>query len=146
MGRERIVLASSEETLRLGAQFACKLPNRSILALQGDLGAGKTTFVQGLLNGFAVADTAQSPTFTYLQIYEGPIYHFDLYRLSSEKDFLHLGLDEFLSSDGIAIIEWPDRIASLLPSNTPLIRLSHHKHMRIAEITTWEQRGRDHGV
>lgn len=139
MGRERIILKSREETLAFGAQFALKLKEPSLLALQGDLGSGKTTFVQGLLNGLNIRDIAQSPTFTYLQIYEERLYHFDLYRLVSEKDFLHLGFDEFLS-ERLAVIEWPEKIASLLPPETTLIKLFHHEHHRIAEITTWGHR------
>lgn len=139
MGRERIILTSPEETIQFGCKLASNLSANSILALQGDLGAGKTTLVQGLLNGFNIQDTAQSPTFTYLQIYKN-IYHFDLYRLTSEQDFLLLGFDEFLFAGGIAVIEWPERIASLLPPDACLIRLSHHEQNRIAEITTWGQR------
>lgn len=140
MGRERIILADSEETIRFGAEFASKLSANSILALQGDLGAGKTTFVQGLLNGFNISDTAQSPTFTYLHIYGSAVYHFDLYRLKSDLDFHLLGFDEFLMAGGISVIEWPDRIGSILPPETCLIRLSHYEQKRIAEITTWGQR------
>ncbi len=140
MGRERIILTGPEETISFGAQFASKLAFNSILALQGDLGAGKTTFVQGLLNGLNIRDLAQSPTFTYLQIYERAVYHFDLYRLKSERDFLLLGFDEFLFAGGIAVIEWPERIESLLPPDTCLIRLSHHEQNRMAEITTWSKR------
>ncbi len=136
MGRKRIILTGSEETISFGAQFT----SHRILALQGDLGAGKTTFVQGLLNGLNIRDTAQSPTFTYLQIYENSLYHFDLYRLQSERDFLLLGFDEFLNAGKITVIEWPERIASLLPPDTCLIRLSHHQQNRIAEITTWGER------
>jgi tRNA threonylcarbamoyladenosine biosynthesis protein TsaE len=141
MGRERIVLTSPEETVRFGAQFAARLFPNAILALQGDLGAGKTTFVQGLLDGFNIRDRAQSPTFTYLHVYAHPIYHFDLYRLKSQTDFHNLGFDEFLTAGGISVIEWPDRIGSLLPPDAFLIRLSHHNGNRIAEITTWGNRG-----
>jgi tRNA threonylcarbamoyladenosine biosynthesis protein TsaE len=140
MGRERIILTGREETIHFGAHFASKLSANSVLALQGDLGAGKTTFVQGLLNGLTIKDIAQSPTFTYLQIYEGSIYHFDLYRLKTERDFLLLGFDEFLFAGGITVIEWPERIPSLLPPETPLIHLWHHEQNRLAEITTWGQR------
>ena len=144
MGRERIILTGPEETIYFGAQFAPKLMTNSILALQGDLGAGKTTFVQGLLNGFKIQDVAQSPTFTYLQIYGNSLYHFDLYRLPSERDFLLLGFDEFFFAGGITVIEWPERIQSLLPPQTVLIRFFHHEQNRIAEITTWEERAGCH--
>jgi tRNA threonylcarbamoyladenosine biosynthesis protein TsaE len=144
MGRERIVhqLKSAEETEQFGQTFASRLHANEILALRGDLGAGKTTFMQGLLKGFRIADTAQSPTFTYLQIYNGdfPIYHFDLYRIKSERAFILHGFDEFLQSGGLAAIEWPERIASLIPSEATCITFTHTPFGREAHITTWGDR------
>ncbi|MDE3045099.1 MAG: tRNA (adenosine(37)-N6)-threonylcarbamoyltransferase complex ATPase subunit type 1 TsaE [Verrucomicrobiota bacterium] len=126
MGRERVekLLVSHEETLIFGAEIASRLKPNSILALHGDLGAGKTTFVQGLLRGLHIDDIAQSPTFTYLQMYPG-VYHFDLYRLKEERDFVALGFEEFFEAGGIAAIEWPERIPSILPHHTYHIYFSH---------------------
>lgn len=141
MSRSLVILASADETIAFGAEFASRLKAGDIVALQGDLGAGKTTFVQGLLQGLGIADTAQSPTFTYLQIYQGilPIYHFDLYRLKNEPDFVFLGFEEFLYADGIAVVEWPERIPTILPQNTTLIELSYCDSGRIAAIGSWGQ-------
>lgn len=127
MGRERVTefLASPEETILFGKRFASKLVANDIVALHGDLGAGKTTFVQGLLQGLNVSDVAQSPTFTYLQVY-GNVYHFDLYRLKEERDFILLGFEEFFDAGGIVVIEWPERIPSLLPPKAYRIELQHH--------------------
>jgi tRNA threonylcarbamoyladenosine biosynthesis protein TsaE len=135
----RIVLGSAEETLAFGSAYAAELKVNQILVLRGDLGAGKTTFVQGLLNGLGIPDTAQSPTFTYLQIYQGalPIYHFDLYRLKNESDFVFLGFEEFLYAGGIAVIEWPDIISSLIPKDAHLIELEHATTGRVANIGSW---------
>jgi len=131
MGRERIELQTAESTVAFGISYAQKLKQNSVLALKGGLGAGKTTFVQGLLQGLGIQDTAQSPTFTYLQIYEN-VFHFDLYRLKNEQDFVLLGFEEFLMG-GITVIEWPERIPNLLPKNTQVIELSYLDRRRIAE-------------
>ncbi len=142
MPRGRIVLNSAEDTMALGAEFASRLKAGDVLALQGELGAGKTTFVQGLLKGLAILDTAQSPTFTYLQIYQGaiPVYHFDLYRLKNAQDFVFLGFEEYLFGNGIAVVEWPDRITPILPSDANLIELSYSDLGRVANIGSWGQK------
>jgi len=126
MGRERVTqfLASSEETVRFGERFASRLVANDIIALRGDLGAGKTTFVQGLLRGLGIPDVAQSPTFTYLQVYNH-VYHFDLYRLKEEHEFVLLGFEEFLDAGGIVVIEWPEKIPSLIPPKTYRIQLEY---------------------
>lgn len=142
MGRERIVaslLASAEDTKLFGREISRTLPPNTILALQGELGAGKTTFVQGLAEGLGISDPIQSPTFTYLQIYEGktPLYHFDLYRLSKESDFVCLGFEEYFDAGGIVVIEWPERIASLIPSTALKITLLHTHPGRTLSLDAW---------
>jgi tRNA threonylcarbamoyladenosine biosynthesis protein TsaE len=128
------LLKSEEETLLLGQQVAQNIPSGAILALSGDLGAGKTTFVQGLARGLNIKDPIQSPTFSILNIYPG-LYHFDLYRLKNASDFLGLGFDEYFQKSGICAIEWPERIPSLLPPNTISIRFTHAGEQRIATIS-----------
>jgi tRNA threonylcarbamoyl adenosine modification protein YjeE len=147
MGRQRIsgpfFLSSAEETLRFGAQFATQIQPNQILALRGDLGAGKTTFMQGLLAGLKIADRAQSPTFTLLQSYEGPfpVHHFDLYRIESSAEFCRLGFEEFLQNGGFAAIEWPEKIESLIPPDAWLIDLTYSlPYGRSATVKTWKER------
>ncbi len=143
MGRERVIhLPTAEDTQLLAYDLTRKLNRKNLFALQGDLGAGKTTFVQGLAKGLGITDLVQSPTFTYLQIYEGsvPLIHFDLYRLTQEKDFILLGFEEYFDNDGIVVIEWPERIASLIPKQARLISLSHANPGRTATIQPWEGR------
>ena len=142
MPRRRVDLQTAEQTLSFGSEFCSELKANQILALRGDLGAGKTTFVQGLLKGFSISDTAQSPTFTYLQIYQGavPIYHFDLYRLKNESDFIYLGFEDYLYAGGIAVIEWPERISSLIPDEAHLIELSYAPSGRVALVHSWGTR------
>jgi tRNA threonylcarbamoyladenosine biosynthesis protein TsaE len=125
MGRERIKLIGAEDTRRFAAEFTKNLKTPCTLALFGDLGAGKTTFMQGLVRGLkGQEEIVQSPTFIYLHIYptHPMVHHFDLYRLRSADDFLALGFDEYFDR-GITAIEWPERIENLLPKNAIRIYL-----------------------
>lgn len=146
MGRKRIVdrflLSNAEETRELGAYFGSLAQPNSVFALCGQLGAGKTTFMQGFLQGLKIQDLAQSPTFTLMQRYSGevPVYHFDLYRMESEAEFLRLGLDEYLQAEGIAAIEWPERIHSLIPAHALLVDISYADFGRIAIVKKWQDR------
>lgn len=111
---------SPEETAAAAAQFAGTLRSNDLVALTGDLGAGKTTFVKALAQALGSVDLVQSPTYVYLQIYEAslPLFHFDLYRMNSADDFLAMGFEEYFSAGGITLIEWPQIISHLLPKNT----------------------------
>ena len=120
---------SAEETHCLGKAFGQSLLVGSIVAFFGDLGAGKTTFIRGLVEGIGSIDirTVCSPTFTFLNIYNGDkiIFHFDLYRLPKEEDFLAAGFDEYFQAGGICCIEWSEKIAALLPPHTFKINFSY---------------------
>ncbi len=143
MGRQRIELLSAEETLSFGAQFASALNPGQIIALRGDLGAGKTTFAQGLLQGFGISEPVQSPTFSLLQSYEGPflIHHFDLYRIETAAEFQRLGFLDCFSDNAICLIEWPQKITSLIPDNATLITLVYNDiGGRTAYIEPWGAR------
>lgn len=113
--------------------MAHQLQGKGILALTGDLGAGKTTFVQGLAIGMGIDEPIQSPTFVLLNAYHG-LYHFDLYRLKQEDDFKNLGFDEYFEKEGICAIEWPERIAKLLPKETINIEFIYKDNQRIAWV------------
>jgi len=117
--REKIT-RSPDETRKLAADLAKKLKPGSVLALHGELGSGKTCFVQGLAEALEVEDIVNSPTYTIINEYRGRlrINHVDLYRLKSEADVFGLGLEELLEGDGITAIEWPEKAASILPKNT----------------------------
>lgn len=105
-----------EETRALGRALAPFLSPGTVLGLKGELGAGKTTLIQGICEGLGVSEKVVSPTFVLMHIYKGkiPIYHFDLYRLEP-KDFPELGWDEFLESDGVGMLEWIDRAEGNFP-------------------------------
>lgn len=120
---------SAAETFDLGVKLGQALPVPSIVCMFGELGAGKTTFIKGLVSGAAQIDHSivQSPTFTYLHIYDGlkSIYHFDLYRLRDIDEFLSMGFDEYFDADGICCVEWSERIALYLPSKSVHVNLHH---------------------
>ena len=131
---------SSQETIQLAADFAKKLKAGDILLLEGDLGAGKTTFVKGLISALCEIGLHEvaSPTFTYMNIYNNkhPVHHFDLYRITSEEQFLQMGLAEYLDPNAICLVEWPDRIPSFLKNSTVQIRLSYSSaNERLIEIS-----------
>jgi len=115
------------DTLSIGREIGKRLPPNQTVCLYGDLGAGKTTLIKGIVEELTKtsAHEVNSPTFTYLNIYEGEetIYHFDCYRLENAKDFLERGLEEYL--DGLCLIEWPERISSLLPKNRSIININY---------------------
>ncbi len=112
---------SAEETRALAASLGRLLNPGDILCLIGDLGAGKTTFTQGLALGLGLPpeEPVNSPTFTLVAEHPGgrvPLYHFDVYRLLDSSGLYDLGFDEYLSSDGVVVIEWADKISDALPS------------------------------
>lgn len=120
-------LSTPEETHALGKKIGASLSAGSVLALTGDLGTGKTTFVKGVGAGLGIdATTINSPTFTYLHVHEGkiPLFHFDLYRLRSPHDFLDAGFEEFLTK-GVACIEWPQNALPFLPDSSLHLLFSH---------------------
>lgn len=104
---------SPEETQALGAQWVARLQPGTVVALVGDLGAGKTQLVKGVLSGLGFKGRVQSPTFALINEYSaamGMVFHLDLYRLETREDVLVAGLDEFLvQPDGITLVEWPER-------------------------------------
>ncbi len=116
-----IDLADEAETAALAGRIAGVCGVGDVIALGGDLGAGKTVFARAFIRAYlGRPEEVPSPTFTLLQIYgdEGstPVHHFDLYRLNDASETFELGFDEALA-DGIALIEWPDRLGALLPSD-----------------------------
>ncbi len=113
---------SSLETQQMGEEFAKTLRGGSVVALYGDLGAGKTTFAQGIAAGLGIKKRIISPTFIIVRKYrisgKRNFYHIDLYRIETEKDIEGLGLEEILNSkDSIVVVEWAEKLASKLPKN-----------------------------
>lgn len=108
---------SPEETLLLGRSLGERLLPGNVVALIGDLGAGKTHLIQGICLGLDVKEFVTSPTFTLINEYEGrvPVAHFDLYRLEDPEAVLDLGYDDYLDGAGVCLIEWADKFPELLP-------------------------------
>ena len=115
-----VITHSPEETRRLAADLLRELKPGAVLALHGELGAGKTCFVQGLAAALGVHQPVSSPTFTLIHEYPSklPLYHADLYRIRDADDAIGLGLEEYFGGDGITVIEWAERATELLPPET----------------------------
>jgi tRNA threonylcarbamoyladenosine biosynthesis protein TsaE len=126
MKRYELVMHSAEETMQFAAKLAQKLKEKDVIALEGDLGAGKTTFTKGLAKGLGIERTISSPTFTIVKEYKGrlPLYHMDVYRL--EDTFEDLGFDEYFDGDGVTVVEWAHLIKPQLPDELLYIHLYHH--------------------
>lgn len=124
---KQFITDSVENTQAIAAQLVRSLPKNGVVSFFGDLGSGKTTFIKGMAAALSYKYEVTSPTFTYLNVYEGhpPLYHFDLYRLPSSDEFLNMGFDEYLFAEGICCIEWAERIASLLPPDVIRIEISN---------------------
>lgn len=116
---------SIEDTYKIASQLIEQLTPSGTLALHGDLGTGKTTFVQGLAVALNINYPITSPTFTIVNEYPGtiPLYHMDLYRLSGPDEILALGFEDYLANEGIVAIEWAERAGDLIPQDTVHIYL-----------------------
>jgi tRNA threonylcarbamoyladenosine biosynthesis protein TsaE len=120
--------ASPDETVALGRRLADALQPGDVLALYGDLGAGKTHLVKGLCAGLGIpAADVSSPTFTLVNEYDGdlPVYHIDAYRIERTEEFFELGYETYFFGDGICLVEWPERVEPLVPDHALRLRLTH---------------------
>ena len=123
--RRGMTTASAEETETLATEFAAELPPNTTLALHGDLGVGKTTFVRGLACGLGISGDVNSPTFSIYTLYRGArtLVHLDAYRLESSQEIDDLLLEDFLSTPYCLAIEWPEKIASWVPKTAVHLEL-----------------------
>jgi len=116
-----IITKSPKETQKLAYKLGKSLKKGDVVGLVGELGAGKTCFVGGLMDALGISDKyrASSPTFILINEYKGkfPIYHFDMYRLNNITETYDLGIEEYFFGEGVSIVEWADRIEELLPEN-----------------------------
>ncbi|MGH2773744.1 MAG: tRNA (adenosine(37)-N6)-threonylcarbamoyltransferase complex ATPase subunit type 1 TsaE [Actinomycetota bacterium] len=119
---------SAEETRRLGAAISPVLVPGDMIVLSGDLGAGKTTFTQGVAAGLGIVEQVTSATFILMKEYSGgrfPLMHLDIYRLEKIQELIDLGYDEFLDPSYVVIVEWGDVVEPLLPKEHLLVELRH---------------------
>jgi tRNA threonylcarbamoyladenosine biosynthesis protein TsaE len=123
---QQVETRSVAETLEFGGRLARELQRGDVIALSGELGAGKTALVKGLAHGLGISMDVTSPTFTLIHEYGGgrlPLFHIDLYRLDGVSQALAIGIEDYLGGPGVTVIEWAERIASLLPPQTIRIRI-----------------------
>jgi tRNA threonylcarbamoyladenosine biosynthesis protein TsaE len=123
----QLTTRSESETRDLAARLAAMLSPGDVLLLRGDLGAGKTTFTQGLAQGLGIHAPVTSPTFTLVQEYRGgrlPLTHFDLYRLDGPDEVFDLGFFDYLEQGGVVVVEWPERLGADLPEEWLAVELA----------------------
>lgn len=124
----KIITKTPQELLYLGERMATFLQAGDLIALDGDLGAGKTTLTQGLAKGLGVKDIVNSPTFTLIHEYQGsqlPLYHFDVYRLEKPEELEDLGYEEYFYGEGVTVVEWAEMIGDYLPENYLHLLIGH---------------------
>ena len=121
-----------DQTRRLGSKLAPFLRAGDVVALTGNLGTGKTRWVQGICRGLGVTDVVNSPTFTLVNEYQGhlPVYHIDLYRIGNANEVLSFGLEDYLYGNGVSLIEWADQAHDYMPPNYLEIELHHLEETR----------------
>ncbi len=122
----------ADQTLELGKKMGSEAVPGQIICLEGDLGTGKTVFAKGLALGLGITEPVNSPTFTIVKTYEGgrlPLYHFDVYRIEEPEEMEEIGYEDFFFSDGITVIEWPSRIAELIPGDAVHVRIEKDPQM-----------------
>ena len=127
--QERIVYIKNEhDTEEFGMKLASSLEPGDIVALIGDLGTGKTTLTKYIAKGLGVTENIDSPTFNIVKEHKSgiiPLFHFDVYRLSSGDELLDIGADEYFYSDGVCIIEWADIVADVVPEKAKVILIEY---------------------
>ncbi|HBZ35782.1 MAG TPA: tRNA (adenosine(37)-N6)-threonylcarbamoyltransferase complex ATPase subunit type 1 TsaE [Rikenellaceae bacterium] len=125
---KRIVINNLEEIENVAARFLKLTAGSNVIAFYGTMGAGKTTFIKAICKVLGVPDTVNSPTFTIINEYrtkEGKsIYHFDFYRIDKIEEAYDIGFDEFIENGYLSLIEWPEKIETLLPDNTLRVQIN----------------------
>ncbi len=122
---------TEDQTIALGEKIGSLLKGGEVLAMRGTLGAGKTTITKGIAKSLGIDETITSPTFCLISEYSGKkldLYHMDVYRLEGAEDFENLGTDEMLYGNGVSIIEWSEKISSVLPKKSITIELIPHEN------------------
>ena len=145
MSTRTIQLADADATAALGAGLAAALPNRAVLYLHGDLGAGKTTLARGLLRALGVTGAVRSPTYTLVERYDtavGAVLHLDLYRIADAAELGFLGLDAEVGDSRLWLVEWPERGTGGLPAADLVAHLALFGEGRAAVLDARSEAGR----
>jgi tRNA threonylcarbamoyladenosine biosynthesis protein TsaE len=139
-----IILADEAATLALGAALAPAMAAGLVVYLDGDLGAGKTTLVRGLLRALGDCGPVKSPTYALVEIHVVSglnLYHFDFYRFNQAEEYLDAGLDEYFDGNGVCLVEWPERASPYLPACDLSVRLNVEGSGRVATVEACSERG-----
>ena len=124
----KIIIKNENDTRVFGEELARNMKAGDVLALEGDLGTGKTTLTKYIARELGIMDAITSPTFTIINEYYGgkmPLYHFDVYRLNGIDEMLDLGYEEYFFGEGLCIVEWAEKIEKLLPDETKTIKIRY---------------------
>lgn len=120
---KKFVSESADQTRDFAKTYAATLRGGDVLLLDGEMGAGKTVFVQGLAAGLGISETPTSPTYAYMNDYDGRLFHYDCYRIEMPEQAERLGLADYFDMGGVCVIEWWQNIAPLLPENCKRVRI-----------------------
>jgi len=134
---ESTYLPDEAATISFGRELATRLEPGVLVYLSGDLGAGKTTLVRGILRGLGHSGSVKSPTYTLLEPYELStlaVYHFDFYRIGDARELEFIGIDELMDSDAVKLVEWPERAAQRIPAADVQITLQIENEGRRIEV------------
>lgn len=136
------------ETFELGKELGMKARAGQIIALNGDLGVGKTIFTKGLAEGLGITEPISSPTFTIVQIYEEgrlPLYHFDVYRIGDPEEMDEIGYEDYFFGQGVSLVEWAELIGELMPDNTIWITIEKdlekgfdYRRIEVKDEDSWD--------
>lgn len=118
------------ETENAGYNYAKTLNKGDVVLLNGEMGAGKTVFTKGIAKYLGITETITSPTYAYMNEYDGVLYHYDCYRLQSGEDAEALGLTDYFYAGGICVVEWSENIKDVLPKNVKIVEISKTENGR----------------
>lgn len=118
-----MIAKTPEQTMEYAEKYAKTLRGGDVVLLKGEMGAGKTVFVKGLAKGLGIEDEITSPTYAYMNDYDGVLYHYDCYRLKNGAQAEALGLTDYFFAGGICVIEWSENIADVLPENCKTVTI-----------------------
>lgn len=142
--QHRVFLEGEAQQEAYGARLAAACDGPLLVFLQGDLGAGKTTFTRGLVRGFGHAGAVKSPTYTLIEPYDiagRKVYHLDLYRVGDPGELEYLGLREMLAEDAVLVVEWPERGEGWLPKPDLWLHIDHRPDGRVLDFRAETERG-----
>ena len=124
---KKYISKSFLETEKIGIEFAKELQQGDVVLLYGDLGAGKTTFIKGILKGLDFSGAVTSPTFSLINEYEAniPVIHIDCYREKNLQRWINLGIEDYFNGSNIVIVEWPEILSDIIPDKAIKIRINH---------------------